>query len=361
MHPVATRDETVILPWAVRIEQDGRFKHANPVRGSLPLSNFDGNGSDLLYIIDAYIRGLYLLRLVKRDDEHFGRPNQIVRAGRHIAMNMKGGTSGRERDIRLSSKRADERLERSGIVWSTYGMYVAIPVNSQVGWVLVEKNSSDSIPGAWRKDFIKQFRSLFPKYVLTFSQVRMDSTWQLIEKGKAQRISSVEVARRDAGLTSDQSTRGFPRNVTKARQDVYFDPSGSMAAEAVKRLRRLFTVAKDGQGVVEIDLADEQDDFAEGLAIELRHDVIEITVHARINGRSKTVRFSGGAEPIETYVVEGSGNARVSGPTFQSECRGHIKDLANASGVSLAAGWDTGRWPTVPPVATLEVRPSDSH
>lgn len=354
-----TQSSTVIVPWAVRIEQNHQYKHEKKLSGPLPLSSFDGKGADLLLLFDAFVRGLYMKRLINRDYEHFGRPQNIVRLGRTLSLDMKGGISGRERDIRLAANSGDERLERTGIVWSTYQLEAIIPSNSIVGWVMAEKDGGDSIPGAWRKEFIKLFKARHPQFRLKFAQVRSEGLWQLLESSDVNNIASIEIARRDGDPNSEKNTRGFPRNVQHSRIDTYVAPTGKMTGDPLKRIRRFFTVARDANGVVEIDLADEQDDFSKGLDIRLRNDVLEITVHATINGRAKTVRFSGASEPYEVYPVEDLGIERISADRFRKDCRDHVTDLAKISGVTLAQGWDTGEWPSETKVDAMEVVTDD--
>jgi predicted molibdopterin-dependent oxidoreductase YjgC len=138
---------------------------------------------------------------------------------------------------------------------------------------------------------------------------------------------------------------------------MYRANKGMMNGRQLRRIRRFFTVTKRTDGsVVEIDLADDtRDEFAEGLDIRLASDVLEITVRAMIDGRRKSIRFSGAREPAESYVIEGLQGTRVTPETFRRECRGHTVDLAKVSGAPLADKWDTGEWTAEAQVSPLEV------
>lgn len=355
---MASRD-TVIVPYSMRVEQSTEVRHKPKIDGPLPLSNFDGAGGDLLKTFDAYIRGFLLEdRLVDRGDDHYGKPTLINRAGRTLSFQMSGGESGRERTVRLDATSQDRKLKRDGMLATEFQVWVAVPGNSTVGWLLVEKDGYDTLPSIWRREFVQGFRSRHKGYKVTISQIRNDAFWRLLENGLDDpRVLDIKVLRRAQPSKRETETRGFPLEVSKSEELVYRGPKGRMNGRQLKRIRRFFTVSKRTDGtVVEIDLADDaRDEFAEGLDIKLAQDVLEITVHAEIDGRRKTVRFSGAREPAESYVVEGLNGTRVTPETFRRECRGHTVDLARASGAPLVDKWDTGEWTAEEQISALEV------
>lgn len=355
---MASRD-TVIVPFSLRVEQSSEVRHKPKIDGALPLSNFDGAGADVLRTFDAFVRGLQTEdRMVKRDDDHFGQPDIIQRSGRVIEFTMKGGESGRERRVRLDESSDEQTLKRSGVLSADFHVWVVLPENSIVGWILVEKDGVDTLPSAWRREFLRAFKKAHRGYKVTLAQIRNDAFWRLLESGlDDRRVIDVKVQRRAEPSKRERETRGFPLEVTKAEEIIYRVDKGWMNGRQLKRIRRFFTVSKRSDGsIVEIDLADDaRDEFAEGLDIKLDKDVLEITVHAEIDGRRKTVRFSGAREPAESYVVEGLRGTRISPATFRTECRGHTVDLAQVSGVTLQQGWDTGDWPQTSQLSPLEV------
>jgi hypothetical protein len=351
--------ETVIVPFSMRVEQSSDVTHKPKIEGALPLSNFDGQGGDLLKTFDAFLRGLLdHNELVKRKDDRFGQPTEVMRNGRTLAFAMQGGQSGLERSVRLDAASAEQKLKRDGLLSTHFHVWVVVPKNSTVGWVLVEKNGYDTLPGVWRREFVRAFKTRHRGYKVTISQIRNDAFWRLLEQGlNDPRVLDIKVLRRAQPSKRESETRGFPLEVSKTEETLYKSDKGKMTGRQLKRIRRFFTLAKRSDGsVVEIDLADDaRDEFAEGLDIRLAQDVLEITVHAEIGGRRKTVRFSGAKEPAESYVVEGLNGTRVSVRTFRKECRSHTVDLAQVSGVTLVDKWDTGEWTAEDQVSALEV------
>ncbi|AMT70474.1 hypothetical protein ABG82_09170 [Mycobacteroides immunogenum] len=351
------------MPYSMRVEQSSEVRHKPKLEGPLPLSNFDGAGADLLKTFDAFVRGLLAHNeMVKRDDDHFGQPDEIVRAGRTMSFQLNGGESGRERTVRLDANSAEQKLKREGLLSTQFQVWVVVPTNSTVGWILVEKDGYDTLPSAWRRELIRAFKSRHRGYKLTLAQIRNDAIWRLLEKGLDDpQVIDVKVQRRAEPSNREQETRGFPLEVEKSTETVYRAKKGWMTGRQLKRIRRFFTITKRSDGsLVEIDLADDtRDEFAEGLEIRLANDVLEITVHAEIDGRRKTVRFSGAREPAESYVVEGLNGTRITPRTFRSECRGHTVDLAKVSGAPLANKWDTGEWTAEDQVSPLEVPVGD--
>ncbi len=354
-----TRDDTVIVPFSVRVEQSSEVRHKPKIDGALPLSNFDGNGADLLKTLDAFVRGLLVHdQMVKRGDDHFGRPQNFARAGRTLAFEMQGGQSGRERSVKLDADSTEQTLKRTGLLSKHFQVWATIPVNSNVGWILVEKDGYDTLPSVWRREFLRAFRARHRGYKVTVSQIRNDAFWRLLEQGLDDpRVLDIKVLQRAQPSHREAHTRGFPQGVSKTEETLYKANKGRMTGRQLKRIRRFFTVTKRSDGsIVEIDLADDaRDEFAEGLDIRLAQDVLEITVHAEIDGRRKTVRFSGAKEPAESYVVEGLNGTRVTPETFRRECRSHTVDLAVVSGATLVDKWDTGEWTAEDQVSALEV------
>jgi hypothetical protein len=351
--------DTVVMPFSMRVEQSSEVRHKPKIEGPLPLSNFDGRGGDLLKTLDAFVRGLLEHnQMVKRGDDHFGQPTEIVRSGRTLSLQMMGGLSGRERSVRLDSTAVEQKLKRDGLLSTEFQMWVVVPQNSTVGWLLVEKDGGDTLPSVWRREFVRAFKARHPGYKVTISQIRNDAFWRLLEQGLDDpRVLDIKVLRRVGPSHRETQTRGFPLNVSKSEETVYRANEGRITGRQLKRIRRFFTVSKRTDGtIVEIDLADDaRDEFAEGLDIRLANDVLEITVRALIDGRQKTIRFSGAREPAESYVVEGLRGTRVTPETFRKECRGHTVDLARVSGAPLADKWDTGEWTAVAQVSPLEV------
>jgi hypothetical protein len=353
------RGETVIVPFSIRVEQSSEVKHKPKIDGALTLSNFDGAGADLLKTMDAFVRGLLVQdQMVKRGDDHFGRPREIIRAGRTLSFEMDGGQSGRERSVKLDAESDEQKLKRDGLLSTQFQVWVTIPANSNVGWILVEKDGYDTLPSVWRREFVRAFKSRHRGYKVTISQIRNDAFWRLLESGLDDpRVLDIKVLRRAQPSDRESKTRGFPLEVSKTEETLYRANKGRMTGRQLKRIRRFFTITKRSDGsIVEIDLADDaRDEFAEGLDIHLAKDVLEITVHAEIDGRRKTVRFSGAKEPSESYVVEGLNGTRVTQKTFRQECRTHTVDLAQVSGVTLVDKWDTGEWASEAQVSPLEV------
>lgn len=355
--------ETVIMPFSVRVEQSAEVKHKPKIEGALPLSNFDGQGADLLKTFDAFVRGLLVHNeMVKRGDDHFGQPINLERKGRVLSLAMKGGQSGRERSVRLDAKSDEQTMRRDGLLSTNFHLWVAVPQNSTVGWLLVEKDGYDTLPSVWRREFVRAFKARHPGYKVTISQIRNDAFWRLLEQGLDDaRVLDIKVLRRAAPSKRESETRGFPLGVSKLQETLYSKNKGNMTGRELKRIRRFFTIAKRTDGsMVEIDLADDaRDEFAEGLEIRLAQDILEITVHATVDGRRKTVRFSGAREPVESYVVDSLNGTRVSPETFRKECRTHTVDLARVSGVTLLDKWDTGEWTAEDQVSPLEVSFAD--
>jgi hypothetical protein len=351
--------DTVVVPFSIRVEQSTEVRHNPKTDGALPLSNFDGQGGDLLKTFDAFLRGLLEHNeLVKRKDDHFGRPIDVERKGRTLSFAMEGGQSGRERSVRLDATSAEQTLKRDGLLSTHFHLWFVVPQNSTVGWLLVEKDGNDTVPGVWRREFVRAFKARHRGYKVTVSQIRNDAFWRLLEQGLDDpQVLDIKVLRRAQPSRRESETRGFPLEVSKTEEALYKADKGKLTGRQLKRIRRFFTFAKRSDGsVVEIDLADDtRDEFAEGLDIHLAQDVLEITVHAEIGGRRKTVRFSGAREPAESYVIEGLNGTRVSPETFRKECRTHTVDLARVSGVTLADQWETGEWTAEDHVSALEV------
>ncbi|NKR72893.1 hypothetical protein GS492_09585 [Rhodococcus hoagii] len=357
--------QTFIVPFAVRIDRNQQYKHSGT--GDVPLSNFDGEGADLLPELDAFVHGLPNTQLVQRDDRHFGRPRDITRSGRVLRWTMEGGESGKERDIVLDVGEKPRKRTRRGVEYSAYHAYAVIPKNSVTGWILVEKDGGDSLPSEWRAELVRQFKIRHPKFKLVVSQVRSASLWREVENAlEEERVLSVEVAMRAEDKDPSATTgRGFPREALASTTDLYLPPHGKKGKGAFLRsIRRAFTFAKSAtNGIIEIDLEDDLDELAsEDLDVRLRSDVLEITARVTTdNGkRRKTIRFSGIREPFESYLVEGLSD-RITPLRFADECRAHVKDLALEGGVTLAVGWDTGDWEPESILAPMEVNASDDE
>ncbi|UVT31478.1 RexA family abortive infection protein [Mycobacterium phage Sejanus] len=353
------------MPYSMRVEQSSEVRHKPKIEGALPLSNFDGQGGDLLKTFDAFIRGLLTHnQLVERGDDRFGQPTDVVRKGRTVSFAMKGGATGLERWVRLDANSKEETLKRDGLLSTNFHVWCVVPQNSTVAWLLVEKNGYDSLPSVWRREFVRAFKARHRGYKVTISQIRNDAFWRLLEQGLDDpRVLEIKVLQRAQPSKRESETRGFPLEVSKTEETLYRANKGRMTGRQLKRIRRFFTISKRSDGsIVEIDLADDsRDEFAEGLDIRLAQDVLEITVHAEIDGRRKTVRFSGAREPAESYVVEGLNGTRVSPEVFRRECRSHTVDLARVSGATLADKWDTGEWTAEDQVSALEVPFADSE
>jgi hypothetical protein len=351
--------DSVIVPFSIRVEQSTEVKHKPKIEGPLPLSNFNGQGGDVLKTFDAFVRGLLQHNeMVKRGDDHFGQPSDVVRKGRTLSFAMKGGQSGRERSVRLDATSDEQTLKRDGLLSTYFHLWIIVPQNSTVAWLLVEKDGFDTLPSVWRREFARAFKTRHPGYKVTVSQIRNDAFWRLLEKGLDDpRVLDIKVLRRAQPSKRESETRGFPLEVSKMEETLYKANKGRITGRQLKRIRRFFTIAKRSDGsLVEIDLADDaRDEFAEGLDIRLAQDVLEITVHAEIDGRRKTIRFSGAREPAESYVIDGLNGTRVSRETFRKECRTHTVDLAKVSGVTLADKWDTGEWTAEEQISALEV------
>ncbi|MFE5708935.1 hypothetical protein [Rhodococcus koreensis] len=358
-----SESQTIIVPFAVRLQRNGHFTHTSadePI-----LSNFDGRHADLLLEFDAFVRGLPGDSLVQRDDMHFGRPTDICREGRVLRWTMEAGQSGKERDIILTKGDTARKRLPDGVEYSSFHVYVVIPENSVTGWILVEKEAGDTLPSEWRSEFIAQFKKRYRKFIPKISQVRTAALWREVENAVSEnRLLSVEVSQRtsDGNPLDPESTRGYPLEGLAATTLVYApDQGGRWFGSKLRRLRRSFTTMKDAKGgLVHIDLNDPQDDFESGVEIKLRHDISEITARVLTeDGRPKTIRFSGIREPFESYIVEGLNGVRINGDRFAFECRLHATDLAKNSGVTLPAGWDSGAWDAARPVLPMEVRTSD--
>ncbi|MGN0100713.1 MAG: hypothetical protein ACI39C_07220 [Dietzia sp.] len=353
--PTRSRD-AVIVPFAVRVVRDNRFKHATddePI-----LSNFDGSGSDLISDFGAFLNGLPKKELVHRDDDRFGIVQELEKKKRTIECSMNGGRSGLERTLKLHATAEELKLERTGSQWSDFRIFIVIPKNSLTGWVLVEKDGVDTVPGSWRSEFATHFRDRHPGFKVVFSNVRTASLWREVENAiDDPRVLWVEVAKRDDSDDLSPNTRGAVRGVTRSTTEVYQPVGGRSGGAMLRAIRRKFTKLKNDNGLVEIDLYDDQDDLAdEDLKIDLVDDVLEIT--ARVldeDGRPKTVRFSGAREPIETYVVDGVQAGTLTAAQMRVEAYRHVRSLATNASVELGADWNSGEWDTDLDTDAMEV------
>ncbi|MET8317486.1 hypothetical protein ABZU78_25440 [Rhodococcus erythropolis] len=343
--PRRSESRTIIVPFSVRIERNLQYKHSST---EVPLlSNFDGRSADLLHTLFAFLNQLPTNELVERDFMHFGQPSSVKTEGRILRWVMQAGESGKERDIKLTKGDAARKRTADGVEWSSFHVYAVIPENAEFGWILVERESGDSLPSEWRTELCRFFKKKHPQFKLVLSQLRSTSLWREVENAlEENRVLAVQVSHRAPSKDpGKESERGIPRDALSSITDLYEPPTGAATGMWLRLLRRACTVTKSSTGIVEMDLADDTDDLGDGFEVKLRKEIIEITARVLLeDGRQKTVRFSGAHEPFESYVIEGLQGVRVNEIRFATECKLHVIDLAREGGITLKSKWDTGDW-----------------
>lgn len=338
--------DAVIVPYAVRIERSMNYRHDttdDPI-----LSNFDGNGTDLLRCLSAYFRGLPGDSMIEDDTEHFGIATEMVGRGRTLQLAMNGGHSGHSARLKLEPDDIERELTTQGVQWNSFGLVVVVPQNTYSGWMFVEKNGRHTIPVAWRDDMVRQFREHHPGFKLVISQVRTAGLWAEVEEDDdVARVLSVSVEKRgdDEKFTID-AQRGSQISVGTTNRKIFSRPE-AMNGSALRGIRRRFTKTTRS-GTEEINLSLDVNDLDQTkYAVTLAEGVLELKARLlTAEGHEKTVIFNSGREPHETYPVDGVPAGRLSAERMRTESLRHARDLAKSTSVSLAADFATAEWDT---------------
>ncbi|MFT3660371.1 MAG: hypothetical protein QM809_02925 [Gordonia sp. (in: high G+C Gram-positive bacteria)] len=344
-----------ICLYTLRIERDGRVFKNNDDRDPF-VDNFDAAGGDLLVFISAFVAGLPADELVERDTRHFGQPREVVRRGRTICWEMDGGESGRSTAIKLKKKGKTRKREMSGVEWEPFFVYVVIPKNANVGWLLVEKDGRNSLPVEWREEMRRQFKATHAGYRLIVGTVREASLWSQVENAANEgRLLSFESATRSAKATT--GTAGY--QVEEVQSRTFLASGEPLPGRALRQWRRERTVTLEG--TTEVTLPDDVDDMSDDrYRVKLRDNIAYLkAVVFNHDGKPKTVTFEG-LDPVQTIDIEDTATARPTQTRFMTDCRSAVKDLAVSSGIHLGSGWDAGNWKHPKNAPRLEVTNDDS-
>lgn len=354
---MATWGDRRIALYTLRVALDGRVFRTNAATGEPFVANFNGSGADLLTFISAFVEALPSDSHIEKDERHFGQPTDIRRRGRTISWRMDGGESGRQSSIRLRRDGKARRRDRSGVEWEPFWAFAAVPQNSVVGWLLVEKSGRHTLPTEWRKELQRQFAGAYRGYRLEIGMVREMSLWAQVENAlDDERLIGFEVAYRSSSTTQGSGAAGYERGMEKYDRRIWKAPADQpRKGRFLREFRRAHTTTHDGSR--EIELPIETDDLSdERYSIRLRDDVAEIKATLfNSEGKAKTVVFEG-LDPQQTIVIQDTVLAPPDQDRFDAECQSAVRDLASSNNVGLAPGWNTGDWEHPADAITLEVK-----
>lgn len=358
--------EYVIVPYHVLVTK----KYARATDGNddrhRPMSNFDGEGADLLHEFSAFISGLPSDVLVERDERHFGQPSNVERKGRTLRCRVTGGSSGI--DSNLYDRARDVRFTRtiSTVEESPFRLMFVAPAGSALGYLMVEGYRGRTLNSAFRAEFVAQFGTRYPDYAVVFESVGEAGLWQFAERlGDAAGVKQMEVVHREMDADTAQSMGLEDRTPLAGNytETIQAERGEQMTGEDMRRVREAHWKSdqlKVGTDAYPLPNRPEKDGVEWDGEVRLRDDITDISARVGIPGVGpRTVRLSGKFSPRVRYEVESSGDSEPSDTDLYSEAILHVRQLAEQEAVTLEHGWNEEDWDHPEQVPTMHIPADD--
>lgn len=188
------------------------------------LSDFDGDGSDLLGFLSDVLGGIKTKTLEDQKElqQAFSVP-KLAKDGRKLRGEIKTGQYGHESDIVnvKTTKVVYQRKKDDAEMWPFY-FYFEIPEGVEDGILILQRTAALGIRKLLHWVLDTAFQNKYPDYKLRFEPVVVASELEKFKRGKIQKISFVkktipaDVA--DSYDTGHQEVHGTAELVIRARR-----------------------------------------------------------------------------------------------------------------------------------------------
>lgn len=309
------------------------------------LDNVDGSGTDLLHLFGKFLQALPQDRLIERGKKHFGRPEDLVLAGRTVRVSLQCGSSGIEST--LTDKAGSLKAERKtpDVELLRFRLVMCVPVKSLVGYLAVEEIHGRTLTVEFRDEFIAQFKRACPQQILSIRTCAIENAWRAAE-GQAnalvQRIRILRTTPPVSAMTGVSGLDSIPKDAGKVVTEIDYHENpfeASMLSKLRREVDRRLGRAKEDEngGVRTIETVDEAD----------LEDIDVVADVLMPNGKSVKVRYSNTRPPRIAFEIDAPAGGKVHDDLFCFEARRHLGDLVRQSGGALEPDWWDTKW-TVP-------------
>lgn len=299
-----------------------------------PIDNFDGNGSDLLVLLRAFVKGVDPNLLVDDTTERYVSIDDLEGSGRTLFCQVEAGWFGQSGKIKnVKTHEVEHEHTAESATTRTIRFVAVAPKGAKGMLVFTERvggvNSSTRILAL----FHKALRHHYDGEKLSFKIETMVESAAWLQKAELERVTGVV---NSYGYNSDVADAGNTKEIGRLVVDLV--PSGKLE----------FLPKKVWLGLKNKNLSAAK---VLGLSEDVHVDQISVKVSA--DGKSKVFAIENEKEPALAYLLAARGD--VDSAVFIDFCFDHAKDLLPNVGSEWKAALKNGTWNPSDLDVTLEL------